>query len=146
MPQLLVALDLGRSDAAVLAAASELALRAAARLHVVHVAAPEPDFVGYEPGPTSVRDSVAEALRDEHRALEEIVARLRARGIATEARLLRGATAESLAAEADRIDADAIVVGRHARGALRDTLGGSTARRLLHGSRRPVLVVPPHAD
>ena len=50
--------------------------------------------------------------------------------------------AETVAAVAERCDAALIVVGSRGLGAVKAWLLGSTARRLLHESRRPVLVVP----
>lgn len=43
---------------------------------------------------------------------------------------------------ADREDAEAIVVGKRARGFLSEHLLGSVAADLVHHSRRPVVVVP----
>lgn len=50
--------------------------------------------------------------------------------------------AETVAAVAERCDAALIVVGSRGLGAVKAWLLGSTARRLLHESHRPVLVVP----
>ena len=36
-------------------------------LHLIHVAAPDPDFVGYSAGPPVVRDQLAEHYHHEHR-------------------------------------------------------------------------------
>lgn len=53
-----------------------------------------------------------------------------------------GATADTLIAAADEHNAAAIVVGSRGRSALKRVLLGSVARSVLHGSCRPVLVVP----
>jgi nucleotide-binding universal stress UspA family protein len=49
--------------------------------------------------------------------------------------------AETLASLAEARDAAAIVVGSRGLGAVRSRLLGSTSRKLLHETRRPVLVV-----
>jgi nucleotide-binding universal stress UspA family protein len=49
--------------------------------------------------------------------------------------------AETLVAAAERCDAALIVVGSRGLGAVKARLMGSTTRRLLHESHRPVLVV-----
>lgn len=49
--------------------------------------------------------------------------------------------AETVAAVAERCDAAVIVVGSRGLGAVKARLLGSTTRRLLHESHRPVLVV-----
>jgi nucleotide-binding universal stress UspA family protein len=52
-----------------------------------------------------------------------------------------GSIAGTLVAVAERVDASMIVVGSRGLGAVKARLLGSTTRRLLHESRRPVLVV-----
>ena len=49
--------------------------------------------------------------------------------------------ADTLASEAEARDAAAIVVGSRGRGRVKSAVLGSTSKRLLHDSRRPVLVV-----
>ena len=48
-----------------------------------------------------------------------------------------------IAAAADNVDADLIVVGTHGAGGLTAALMGSVARALCHSARRPLLVIPP---
>ena len=54
---------------------------------------------------------------------------------------ITGATAESITALADAEGSDLIVVGSKGRGAVARVLIGSTTDRLVHISRKPVLVV-----
>jgi nucleotide-binding universal stress UspA family protein len=49
--------------------------------------------------------------------------------------------AETLIAIAEERDAAAIVVGSRGLGAVKSRLLGSTSRKVLHDTRRPVLVV-----
>lgn len=49
--------------------------------------------------------------------------------------------AETVSAIADQRDAAAVVVGTRGRGTVRSRLLGSTSRRLLHDTRRPLLIV-----
>jgi len=142
-PKIVVAVDLAASTEAVLAGAAELARATGAELVLVHVALPEPDFVGYRAGPQSVRDALAEEFRDEHRRLEELAQRLSADGIAATPLLVRGPTVEKILAEAERVDARWIVVGTHGRGAVLEALLGSVSHDVLRKAARPVLVVPP---
>ena len=44
-----------------------------AKIWLLHIAAPEPDFVGYDAGPDTVRKQVAKELREEHAKVQELV-------------------------------------------------------------------------
>jgi nucleotide-binding universal stress UspA family protein len=61
-----------------------------------------------------------------------------------EVELIGGPAAAALIREAQKHDADEIVVGSRGLGAIRATLG-SVSHQLLRHADRPVLVVPPHA-
>jgi nucleotide-binding universal stress UspA family protein len=82
--------------------------------------------------------------RDHATAVAEAgVAMAQRLGATAEAMPAQGAAsvAETLVAVAERCDAALIVVGSRGLGAVKARLLGSTTRRLLHESHRPVLVV-----
>jgi nucleotide-binding universal stress UspA family protein len=139
---ILAAVDFSPVTPEVIRLASRLAEGFSARLWLIHVAAPDPDFVGYEPGPQTVRDSRAAELHDEHRGLQGEAEALRARGIDATALLVQGSTVEKIASEAERLEAELVVVGSHGHGAVRKLLVGSVSEGLLRQAGRPVLVVP----
>ena len=143
---ILAAIDFSPIADRVLALASDLAEKTGARLVVLHAAAPEPDFVGYEVGPQYVRDSRAKELRDEHHRLAEIGDALRARGLEVTVQLHAGPTVETVLASAEHAAADLIVVGAHRRGRAAKLLLGSVSEGILHKADCPVLVVPPAHD
>jgi len=138
----LVAVDLSPASEQVIAAAERVARALGAELYVLHVAEPEPDFVGYDAGPPIVRDQVAEQHRREHRAVQALAERLRTAGIDATALLIRGPTVDTTLREAERLGAELIIVGSHGRSALYDVLVGSTSAGILRKSPVPVLVVP----
>jgi len=57
-------------------------------------------------------------------------------------RVVSGPPAETIVREAEELDVDLIIVGAHAGFSLKRALLGSTARKVTHLSKRPVLVVP----
>lgn len=142
MKTILAAVDFSPATDPVIAQAAGLARAFGAALYLIHVAAPEPDFVGYEPGPDSVRKNVAAELRDVHRQVQERSAELRASGIDCTGLLVQGATAETLVKEAERLNADVIVLGSHGHGALHRALLGSVSEHVLHHAERPLLILP----
>jgi nucleotide-binding universal stress UspA family protein len=140
--KIVVALDLSPFSKTVLEQAEAIATACSASLLITHVAAPEPDFVGYEPGPQYVRDSRAKELRSEHDELQRMSADSRARGLDARALLIEGPTAETILSVAKDESADLIIVGSHGRSALTRVLLGSISTELVHHSTIPLLVVP----
>ena len=145
MEKVLVPIDFSDHTPAVLRAASELASALNAKLWLVHIADPEPDFVGYDAGPEGVRDRVAEHLREEHRDLQARAETLRERGIDARALLVQGPTVEVILREAEKLGAELIVLGSHGHGAVFRALLGSTSEGVLHKAQVPVLIVPAHS-
>jgi nucleotide-binding universal stress UspA family protein len=142
MKHVLVAIDFSPHAETVLAKAAELVRGLAGDLTILHVAAPDPDFVGFEVGPQSVRDNRAHTLELEHRELHRIAERLRADGIPARAFLLAGATGDTILEQAARREIDLIVLGTHGRTALATAFVGSVSRAVLHGAACPIVIVP----
>ncbi len=142
MEKLLVPIDFSNVSDAVLEHAESLAQAFSANLILIHVAAPDPDFVSFDAGPQTVRDTRAGELRREHVELQRTAERLREGGIETKALLLQGPTVETILHEAEKVGADAIVIGSHGHSALYRALLGSVSEGILRGARCPVLVVP----
>ncbi|MFQ5508481.1 MAG: universal stress protein [Leptospirillia bacterium] len=139
---ILVAVDFSGQSGAVVTAGAELALALSEPLYLVHVAPPEPYFVGYEVGPQHVRDNMAHHLRKEHRDLQNMATDIRERGVETTALLLQGPTAETLRHEVSRLGARMIVMGRHSRSGIADFFIGSTCRELVKSPPCLVTLVP----
>lgn len=142
MKTILAAIDFSPVSERVIGLAAELARLAGGRLWLLHVAAPEPDFVGFKTGPQSVRDHLAAELRKAHAEVQERAARLAADGLDAAALMVQGPAAETILLEAGRLQADAIVVGSHGHGALFKAIVGSVSEQVLAESRVPVIVVP----
>src|SRR5690606_17750292 len=123
--EVLVAVDFSTGTEQVLATAARLAAASGATIHLLHVAAPQPSFFGYdEPGGPRDRDQRAAELRNEHQTLQELAEGVQ--GVTVRPLLVKGATVEVILAEAKRLGADLIVVGSHGHGAVHRFLVGST--------------------
>jgi len=145
MKNILAAVDFSEVTYAVIDRAGLLARSLGCHLWLIHAAEPDPDFVGWEPGPPGVRDQVARHLREEHRQLQTLAAEQREAGVDTTALLVQGPTVATILGEARKLDADLIVVGSHGRGAMYRVLLGSTSEGVLHKAHVPVLIVPSSA-
>jgi nucleotide-binding universal stress UspA family protein len=142
MACVLAGVDFSDVTQRVLETAGRLARALDAELVVLHVAAPEPEFVGFAAGPQSVRDQVAEKLREQHRELGTCVETLVAHGTKARALMVQGAAAEALLEHATRLGAELIVVGSHGHGKLHQLLTGSVAGAVLKRASVPVIMVP----
>lgn len=142
MKNIMVPIDFSEVTAAVIATAESLAQAYSARLWLIHVAAPDPEFVGFEVGPQSVRDQRADHLREEHRHLQDEAIRLRDAGIDATALLVQGPTVEKILSEAERLEADWIVLGSHGHGAAYRALLGSVSENVVRKATHPITIVP----
>jgi nucleotide-binding universal stress UspA family protein len=138
----LAALDFSQAAPSVLRVASELTAGLGAKLWLVHVAAPDPDFVGYEAGPRDVRDDRAFELREEHRGLHEWAEDLRGRGLDVTPLLVQGPTVDTLLAEAARLHASYVVLASRGHGPIARALLGSVSDGVVRRASCPVVVVP----
>ncbi len=141
--RVIAAVDLTGVTERVIRHAVELATRLDAELVLLHVAPAEPEWVGWGPGPASVRTAVATDLRSQHRTTQHLADELRAGGLErVKALTVQGPTAETILAQAAMLDASLIVLGAHHRGVIRELVVGSVARQVLRHTTRPVLIVP----
>jgi len=140
--RLLVPIDFSPATGRTLAVAARFARDTGASLWLLHVAEPDPAFVGWDAGSASVRDQVAQVMRREHRELQAHADALREQGLDATALLLQGPVAATILAEAERLHADTLVMASHGHGAMFDLLVGSIGQAVLRGSKVPVLVVP----
>ncbi len=142
MQNILVPVDFSTATEPVVRSAIALARAFDARLCLLHVAAPDPDFVGYRAGPASVRHSVAAQFHDEHVKLQELKGRWPGAPDRISTLLIQGVTADKIIQEQERLQADCIVLGSHGHGALHHLLTGSVAAGVLKKAACPVLIVP----
>jgi nucleotide-binding universal stress UspA family protein len=161
---ILLAVELSEDDRPLLEVAQLYAGALGAKLYLVHVMPPEPDFVGLPKegeaapaagdrvevaGPFDVevgyaydRGMAAERARAAHAELGIWRELLEAAGVATTALLIEGPAAEKIAGEARKLGCGLVIVGAHHRGLLGKWLHGSTSRAVLRDAPCPVLVVP----
>lgn len=139
---ILVPVDFSDVTARVTEAARALASAFQGEIILVHVQEPEPDFVGFEPGPPMVHVNVIHEMHASRRQLEELKSVVSQTGLNVTALHLQGATVGTILREAETRQADLIVMGSHGHGALYNFLSGSVTSGVLKSARCPVLVVP----
>ena len=142
LKNIFVAIDLDKSDTSLIRKAGEFALKFKSKLWLVHVAAPDPSFVGFDAGPQVERDHRAKVLRKEHVQLQRMANALKKKKITAKALLIDGATVEMIIVESKKLKADLIVMGYPKHGWLHKLFGQDTSREVLKRSNVPVLLVP----
>jgi nucleotide-binding universal stress UspA family protein len=142
MKTILVPVDFSDVTSRVLDASKNIARALGAKLVLLHVSEPEPDFVGFEPGPMAVRTTVARDFRKEHHKLEELRTQVDAESQEVLALHIQGPIVDKVLDQATEHHADLIVMGSHGHGALYEFLVGSVTSGVLRGAKCPVLVIP----
>lgn len=142
MQNVVVAVDFSDMTERTVAVAADLVKLAGGTLWLLHVASPEPEFVGRQLGRKVVEAPPPEDLRESFEALETLALRLRSETMKVDWRMVRGDAVDCVLGEASRIDADLIVLGSHGHGALYRSLVGSVSEGVLRGATCPVLIVP----
>ncbi len=139
---ILVAVDFNDAVGELMAYAESIAEKFGAKIWVVHVAAPDPDFVGFDAGPQYIRDMRADELRDEHKELQQIRDMFIDKNIESDALLIQGSTVESVLEEAKKLKADMLIVGTHTHSFFYNLFAESVSVELFKNSEIPVLSIP----
>ena len=142
MNNILVAIDFSDVTPKVIEQAAKIARCFSSKLWLIHIAAPEPDFVGYSTGPQCERDWIANTLREEHQYLQDRALELETKGIDVTPLLVQGATVETILKEASKLNAELIVIGSHKHGILYKTLVGSVGKQIIERATCPILMIP----
>lgn len=142
MKNILVAVDLKSSDQVLINQVTVLAEKFNATVWIIHIAAPNPDFVGYGVGPLYIREMRAEELRKEHQQLQAMANQLQQRSIHAEALLIQGPTVEMLKTEVKKLKIDLLIMGSHKHGFMYEAWIGHTSVKVIKEIPIPVMIVP----
>jgi len=139
---ILVAVDFNDNIGDLLGYAESIATKFDSKVWMIHVSAPDPDFVGYEPGPQYIRDSRAEELKEEHRRLQDLRKTFLSGNLKSEALLIQGSTVETVLEEAEKLNADLLIVGTHKYGFIQNLFLESVSLKLFKNANIPFLAIP----
>lgn len=147
LASLLAPLDRDPAHAGALEPAAELAVAFGAAVHLLLVVPTYATLSGrwvstgrFLPGTTARMLDLS--VKEESEYLEGRMAEMKVRGLSTSAEVARGDPARAIAAAADRLQPDLIVLGTHGRRGLGAVWEGSVASKLFRRCRQPLLLVP----
>lgn len=143
MKNILVALNLEHNFQKLIDKSVELAEKFNSKIWLIHIADPDPDFVGYEVGPQYIRDSKAEEFKATHAKLQSITETVKKNtGLEAESLLVQGPTVETILEEAKKLNTDLIVIGHESHSFLYKAFVGETSIAVTKDADIPILLVP----
>ena len=142
MKNILLTIDFNDKEKYLIDKAVEWAKHFEAKLWILHVADPEPEFVGFGVGPQYIRDAMAKELKKEHKLLYEYTNDIKDKGVDAEGLLIKGGTTEMILKEAEKLNIDMIIIGHHEHGVFYKLFFGSVASAVVRKSEIPVLLIP----
>lgn len=142
MKTILVAIDFSDVATDVISRSVELAKALLCSLHLVHVADPNPFFVGNEVEPQIFSIQREEELNREKTELEAIASQISDQGVEVSAELLFGVPIATIIDKAEELDACYIVIGKKDHGFFYRTFMGSTSEGVVSKASCPVVVIP----
>ncbi|MGL1889063.1 MAG: universal stress protein [Reichenbachiella sp.] len=142
MKNILLAVDLTSNDDLLINQGIQLSEKFDSKIWLIHIAAPDPDFVGYKVGPSYVRTTRAEELNNEHQSIQSMAQQIQNKNIEAEGLLIQGPTIEMIENEVKKLKIDLLILGSHRHGFLYETFVGHTSVNLINNLAIPILIVP----
>ena len=142
MKNILVSIDFNNDEKLLIDEAIKIAKAFDSKIWLLHVAAPEPEFIGFGVGPQSIRDVRADTLRKERRIISDYANLVRLENQECEGLLIKGATIEMILEEAQKLAIDLIIIGHHDHNLFYKAFFGSVASGVIKKANIPVLIVP----
>ncbi len=140
MNNLLVAYDFSPDSDKAMNLALTIADKFDSHIWLLHIAEPDPEFVGYKPGPDSIRCQIAIELRKEHKELQKRASHFSEIYSNITPIIAQGATADTIISQANKIKADIIFIRSKGKNKLEQLLLGSVSDKVVTDAKIPVLV------
>jgi nucleotide-binding universal stress UspA family protein len=123
---------------------ASLAEKFHSKIWLIHIAAPEPDFVQYTSGtgPNDEREARAEVLKRERRLIQKYSDELNDKGISSKALMVQGQTIETIMEKVESLNIDLIITGNNKHGFIYKLFIESISDSIVKRSDIPVLLVP----
>jgi len=142
MKTILAPVDFSSATDAVIAETLSLARAVNGRVVLLTVIQPPAAVADYAPLLQDIAEITAAGEKAAATRLANLQEKLRADGVTAECVQVVGSPIHHIAAEAERVDADYIVMGSHGHTALYELLVGSTTHGILKRATCPVVIVP----
>lgn len=142
MKTILAPVDFSSATEAVVAEASALARAVNGKVVLLTVIQPPAAVADYAPLLQDIAEITAAGEKAAAAKLAKLQEKLQAESVSSEHVQVVGAPVHHIISEAERVDADYIVMGSHGHTALYELLVGSTTHGVLKRATCPVVIVP----
>ncbi len=142
--KIICALDLAETSKEVAEYATMLAKLSNAEVVALYVAPTMTQYTGFHVPPNSIDTFVAEIVDGAKKSMDEFV-KENFQGVNVKSDVVIGYAAEEILANAERENADLIIMGTHGRTGIDRMLFGSVAEKVVKNSVIPVLTIRPKA-
>ncbi len=141
---ILIPIDFNSNEQKLIDQGSEIAEKFDSKVWLIHIAAPEPDFVPYVSGsgPNNERERRADELKEERRLIQEYAETLKQKNIDATGLLIQGRTIETIMSEVEKLDIDLIITGNNNHGLFYKIFMESVSEEIVKESKIPVLLIP----
>ena len=121
----------------------EIAKKFNSKIWLLHIASPEPDFVGYSVGPEYIRDKRAAVLKGERGLIQNFANMMKEEGVEATGFIFEGkSTIEGIFEEVEKLNIDFIIIGHHYQNWFQKIFNSGTDTTLVEKADVPVLTVP----
>lgn len=144
MKNILIPIELNSNEEKLMEMGSLLAQKFHSKIWLIHIAAPEPDFVPYTSGsgPNDEREKRANVLKKERQLIQKHAEALNKKGIETTALLIQGQTIETIMEKVEKLNIDLIITGNNKHGFIYNLFMESVSEEIIKKSDIPVMLIP----
>ncbi len=142
MKNIIVGIEFKENEKQLLKMATMLAKPFNSKIWLLHVEAPEPEYVGYSVGPQYIKEERTNLEKVDKKHLQDLAEHMEISHSKVETVLIKGETSRMILEETDKINADLIVLGHHKHNVLYKVFVGSVDKEVIRQSDVPVLIVP----
>ncbi len=142
MDKIIVAVDLSDLASVAVDHAAMLAGAFKSHVHILHVEAPIPSYIGNEIVPPVIPVENKEELERIRLDLAAMADYLKHRGVEADYELVKGPVIESIIEKAKDYNADLIIMGSHNHGFLYRAFIGSVSTGVIKNTHCPVMIIP----
>lgn len=142
MDKIIVAVDLSDLATVALDHAASQALAFKSHVHILHVVAPIPAYIGIEIVPPVIPAESAEETKLINAELQAMADHLKKQGVEADYELARGPVVETIIETSVNYNADLIVMGAHNHGFLYRAFMGSVCSGVVKHSQCPIMIIP----